>query len=343
MAEGFRGKRATRDEDLESEFEFAPEKKKTWRDDPLARNKAPSLPIHVPTHSTGVPSKEFLVSERDKEEWRARRYHYLSMDAYSRHKALVNQYILSCGQGIEHFKRSSENDRNDYSVLAEEHKFLWEPEEQPLTWEKRLAKTYYDKLFKEYAIADLSRYKENKIAMRWRVEKEVCDGKGQFSCGNKHCMKQEELTSWEVNFAYAEHGERKNALVKLRLCPKCSKKLNYHKKCKVWSSKDKKARNKDSKEKKLKRHKKSKKHSKKHHRKKLSPEKNESSSNPEESSGDSDGDELESSQSVSGASLGAGGEEDGASGSGIWKKPAEAFLEKSKEEEFDDYFRDMLL
>jgi len=29
--------------------------------------------------------------------------------------------------------------------------------------EKRLAKKYYDKLFKEYCIADLSRYKENNV------------------------------------------------------------------------------------------------------------------------------------------------------------------------------------
>jgi protein FRA10AC1 len=31
------------------------------------------------------------------------------------------------------------------------------------TREKRLAKKYYDKLFKEYCITDLSRYKENKV------------------------------------------------------------------------------------------------------------------------------------------------------------------------------------
>lgn len=29
--------------------------------------------------------------------------------------------------------------------------------------EKELAKKYYDKLFKEYCIADLSRFKENKV------------------------------------------------------------------------------------------------------------------------------------------------------------------------------------
>lgn len=31
--------------------------------------------------------------------------------------------------------------------------------------EKKLAKKYYDKLFKEYCIADLSRYKENKVCL----------------------------------------------------------------------------------------------------------------------------------------------------------------------------------
>ena len=38
---------------------------------------------------------------------------------------------------------------------------------------------------------------------------------GQFQCGNKRCEKEEGLKSWEVNFAYVEHGEKKNALVKL--------------------------------------------------------------------------------------------------------------------------------
>lgn len=34
--------------------------------------------------------------------------------------------------------------------------------------EKKLAKKYYDKLFKEYCIADLSRYKENKVCLIYR-------------------------------------------------------------------------------------------------------------------------------------------------------------------------------
>ncbi|VDN19831.1 unnamed protein product [Dibothriocephalus latus] len=96
--------------------------------------------------------------------------------------------------------------------------------------EERLAKRYWDRLFKEYCVADLSRYKENKLGLRWRSEKEVASGKGQFICGALSCYETAFLRSWEVNFAYRERdGTRRNALVKLRLCPACSAKLNYHK------------------------------------------------------------------------------------------------------------------
>ncbi|VDO96508.1 unnamed protein product [Schistosoma margrebowiei] len=51
---------------------------------------------------------------------------------------------------------------------------------------------------------------------------------GQFTCGNVACPAgSERLRSWEVNFVYQERGERRNALVKIRLCPPCSEKLNY--------------------------------------------------------------------------------------------------------------------
>ena len=36
--------------------------------------------------------------------------------------------------------------------------------------------------------------------------------------------------TWEVDFGYVEAGEKKNALVKVRLCPDCSYKLNYRRK-----------------------------------------------------------------------------------------------------------------
>jgi len=40
---------------------------------------------------------------------------------------------------------------------------VWEDEDDAESWDKRLAKKYYDKLYKEYCLADLSRYKENKV------------------------------------------------------------------------------------------------------------------------------------------------------------------------------------
>ena len=319
-------KRKHRDEDLDSEFDFGGEgKKRTWRDDSLIASK-PKLFRNSSCHSAALPSKDLIVSERDKEEWRARKFHYLAMDAYSRHKALVNHYLLSCGQGIEHFKRCTEKDRNDYSVLAEEHKFLWEPGDHAQTWEKKLAKAYYDKLFKEYAIADLSKYKKNKVAMRWRIEKEVYEGKGQFSCGNKDCSKNEALTSWEVNFSYYEQSEQKNALVKLRLCPKCSKKLNYHKKSKIWkgsvqTKKGKHQQTHDNGRNEL-----------RTERTKVSPRGNDLESNDDGGSQDH----------VEGATMSTS-DATGTSDSSIWNKSVENFLEKSKTEEFNDYFKDMLL
>uniref|UniRef100_A0A8C3VIL1 FRA10A associated CGG repeat 1 n=1 Tax=Catharus ustulatus TaxID=91951 RepID=A0A8C3VIL1_CATUS len=163
-----------------------------------------------------VVHRQFAAEECDREEARKRRFHLISMDAYERHKKFVHDYILYYGGKIEDFRRSGANDKTDLDIIRENHRFLWnEEDEADMNWEKRLAKKYYDKLFKEYCIADLSRYKENKFGFRWRHEKEVISGKGQFSCGNKHCDENEGLKSWEVNFGYVEHGEKRNALVKL--------------------------------------------------------------------------------------------------------------------------------
>ncbi|OXU23583.1 hypothetical protein TSAR_000336 [Trichomalopsis sarcophagae] len=84
-----------------------------------------------------------------------------------------------------------------------------------------------DNLFKEYCIGDLTNYKHNQIALRWRTEKEVLSGKGESICGNRKCTDTENLKSWEVNFKYVENGKTNNTLVKLRLCEVCSVKLNY--------------------------------------------------------------------------------------------------------------------
>lgn len=89
----------------------------------------------------------------------------------------MNQYVLNKpGFAFPTFEV-----KTDLDILKQNHRFLWdsddESDESKLSWGDRIAKKYYDRLYKEYCICDLSRYEANKIAMRWRVEKEVILGK----------------------------------------------------------------------------------------------------------------------------------------------------------------------
>ncbi len=53
--------------------------------------------------------------------------------------------------------------KSDYEILKENFKFIWDVNEKcETTWEESFAKSYYDKLYKEYCISDLSLYKEGK-------------------------------------------------------------------------------------------------------------------------------------------------------------------------------------
>lgn len=54
-------------------------------------------------------------------------------------------------------------EKRDIDVIQENHKFVWEDDDEVVTWEQQLAKKYYDKLFKEYCICDLSLYKKSKV------------------------------------------------------------------------------------------------------------------------------------------------------------------------------------
>ena len=129
--------------------------------------------------------------------------------------------------------------KSDIQVIQENWKFVRSEEnEDQLSWEKRMTKKYYDKLFKEYCICDLSKYKEGKIAMRWRTEKEVLSGKGQFICANKTCSVEEGLRAWEAVFSYEEDGEKKSALIKVKLCEDCSGRINYKKQHKQIEKRD---------------------------------------------------------------------------------------------------------
>ncbi|OQV24450.1 Protein FRA10AC1-like protein [Hypsibius exemplaris] len=221
-------------EDYSSEFEYDSDvdKKRKKRQD-LTEKSAPAP--SEPSTSIFKRPKNFsqptnYTAAVDREASSVQRFHLLGLDAYARHKLLINEYLLTVPGSTKILQRDTSRDRTDLDVIRENQKFLWDEDDDTTayTWEQRLARKYYDKLFKEYCIVDLRAYKQNKFGMRWRTEKEVVDGKGQFVCGSKHCLNHgTNLKSWEVNFAYTEEGAKKNALVKLRLCPDCSKMLNY--------------------------------------------------------------------------------------------------------------------
>lgn len=90
------------------------------------------------------------------------RSHLQYMNPYEIHKAIINEYILKRPGDTKLLRRDSSGDRTDLDVLKEHHRFLWD-DSKPTSWEQQFAKKYYDKLFKEYCIGDLSRYKENKV------------------------------------------------------------------------------------------------------------------------------------------------------------------------------------
>lgn len=152
------------------------------------------------------------------------------LTAQQRHDKFMTDYLKHYGGTPRVSDPYAKTKKTDYDVLQETYRFIrTEQDDVGNSWEVRLAKKYYDRLYKEYCIADLSRYKESKIGLRWRTQREVVDGVGQFVCGAKGCKESRGLCSYEVNFGYVEAGEKKQALVKLRLCPDCACKLNYKK------------------------------------------------------------------------------------------------------------------
>ncbi|CAK0818337.1 unnamed protein product [Prorocentrum cordatum] len=117
--------------------------------------------------------------------------------------------------------------KTDLVLLQESHRFLRSAEDDDGSWEAKLAGRYYERLFKEYVICDLAGYKTGDVGFRWRTEREVVQGKGQFFCGQRRCEGREGLRSYEVDFRYREAGQKKRALVKARLCEPCAYRLHY--------------------------------------------------------------------------------------------------------------------
>lgn len=264
--------------------------------------------------------------------------------AFDRHKQLVNNYLTYYGpKGRSALKPDTSKYKKDIDIVRENHKFLWEDEEgeevdtKNLKWEQRIAKKYWDKLFKEYAITDLTQFKKNRIAFRWRTEKEVVEGKGQFICGQKKtCKEKEGLRTWEVNFGYVEAEQKKFALVKVRLCAECSAKLNHNKKYREVRKeqnrlallREKEAQNR-------------RKLDQKHIELKVKERKRKKSSESREEPKKKLTDKQQK-QKIAEDEATLRGEEDEVADE-IWQKPAQVEEDKTKEQEFDEYFQDLFL
>ena len=154
------------------------------------------------------------------------RTNVLGTTAYDRHCQYIRDYVSFYGKldALCEDQVHRAGRKTDVDVLAEQHRFVWRAgDSAAATWEQRMAKAYYDRLFHEYCIVDLSRYKTGAVGMRWRTEGEVMAGTGQFTCAAVACDAREGLASWEVCFRYKEQGQDRRALVKARLCGKCSK------------------------------------------------------------------------------------------------------------------------
>jgi protein FRA10AC1 len=91
----------------------------------------------------------------------------------------------------------------------------------------RLARQYESSLFREYALADLSRYETKQIGLRWRTKPECQSGKGEATCGALDCSAADGLSTFELPFVYREGGreDKTTTLVKLRVCPTCATKV----------------------------------------------------------------------------------------------------------------------
>jgi len=110
---------------------------------------------------------------KDKETQEKKKSHgtYMRLNAYDRHVKFINDYVLRFGKSAPPL--NTEHHRTDHDVLKNNYKFIREGSEDTSNWEVRMALKYYNKLFREYCLADMSRYKDAKVGLRWRTQQEV--------------------------------------------------------------------------------------------------------------------------------------------------------------------------
>ncbi|KAF3942506.1 hypothetical protein ABW19_dt0207309 [Dactylella cylindrospora] len=172
--------------------------------------------------------------------------------AYARHIQKCLQYVDYYGGSVP----TALKGKTERDLLEEEFEFLRDDigsDGSDKDAGKEIAKKYYENLFREFALIDLSRWRDGQVALRWRTKQEVLQGIGQFTCASLTCPRHSrpeekeerdeidafildaipgdkneddaELETFEMNFGYVEKGVKKNALVKVCVCTRCARKL----------------------------------------------------------------------------------------------------------------------
>ncbi|KAL0489410.1 hypothetical protein AKO1_010675 [Acrasis kona] len=165
---------------------------------------------------------------------------------YNDSGALKKELKKEREEELSKFKSNKDILKEHYQFIRDENNDELDTKDTLKSYGEKLAKQYESGLFREYCVANLEKYKQGLIGLRWRTEKEVLSDVGRDTCGSVTCKKKNfraskneiTLSTVEVNFAYKEHGENKNALVKMCLCKKCLKKMNKANSVKKKRSRD---------------------------------------------------------------------------------------------------------
>ncbi|CAB4298546.1 unnamed protein product [Prunus armeniaca] len=98
--------------------------------------------------SFGSLKSAIFDREARKQQYQA---HILGLNAYDRHKKFVKDYVSFYGrEESSHVKLPVKTDQD---TLREGYRFIRsEEDDMDRSWEQRLVKRYYDKLFKEYPL-----------------------------------------------------------------------------------------------------------------------------------------------------------------------------------------------
>ncbi|GAB4828083.1 hypothetical protein Ancab_034998 [Ancistrocladus abbreviatus] len=86
----------------------------------------------------------------DREERKQQYQAYIrGLNAYDRHKKFLNDYVSYYGKGGSSGQKLPV--KTDQDTLREGYRFIrTEEDDMDTSWEQKLVKRYYDKLFKEY-------------------------------------------------------------------------------------------------------------------------------------------------------------------------------------------------